>query len=551
MSDLALQWGQRNFDFGGFVLHATILSEGLDSHTHHDRRAFGRFYTPEVIAEQLALRTVGALDLRTLSKNGISCIDPFCGDGRLITALMVAALGREPSLRKWRVTLWDMDAAATQVAGANVSAVASRLGLDAEIRSLSVDAFMELDGHVGEFDAVVTNPPWEALKPDRRETDHMSAERKQSYVDALRAYDDLLAEVLPLSQPSRKFSGWGTNLSRCGLELSMQLCRRGAGVCAIVLPASILGDQTTRRLRAALFRQFRVSHVAHFPAEARLFTDVDQPFVTLVASEGGPTTSTTLERHGRDGRVCDSSEVEIAPSEMEALGFRLPCEIPGDLLSTFVHFGGFASVGSLESTAHDGLWMGRELDETGYTSYTASEGSVPFIKGRMVERYRTPADYTLYLRDENRRLPESTGHPRVAWRDVSRRSQRRRVQATLLPDGPATGNSLHVAYFRDDDESRLLALLAILNSLPVELQVRSGLGTGHVSLGAVREVRIPALDNQAVIQELAALARRALAGDAEADSRIDTVVARLYGIDGDTMLRIQQFCYDPYSDCSR
>ncbi|MDZ4178100.1 MAG: hypothetical protein U1E29_02525, partial [Coriobacteriia bacterium] len=316
-----------------------------------------------------------------------------------------------------------------------------------------------------------------------------------------------------------------------------------------VLPASILGDQTTHRLRAALFNGFAVQHVAHYPAEARLFAGVDQPFITLVASSGGPTTSTTLERRGRSGLVCDSTDLRLATSEMESLGFRLPCEVPGDLLDTLVHMGSLPSVGSMESKSHDGLWMGRELDETGYSNYTHYEGSVPFVKGRMVARYSAPKEYALYLRDDSRRPPESSCHARIAWRDVSRRSQRRRMQATLIPAGIVTGNSLHVAYFRDDDEGRLLALLALLNSLPVELQVRSGLGTGHVSLGAVREVRIPRLENRALVSELATMVRLALDGDVDADSRIETLVASLYGIARPTMLRVEEFCADPYSDC--
>lgn len=57
------------------------------------------------------------------------------------------------------------------------------------------------------------------------------------YIDSLREFDDYLSRVLPYSQPKRKFAGWGTNLSRVGAELSLEICNKN-GLVAIVMPAS-------------------------------------------------------------------------------------------------------------------------------------------------------------------------------------------------------------------------------------------------------------------------------------------------------------------------
>lgn len=68
------------------------------------------------------------------------------------------------------------------------------------------------------------------------------------YIDSLREFDDYLSRVLPYSQPKRKFAGWGTNLSRVGAELSLEICNKN-GLVAIVMPASFFADEQSYILR--------------------------------------------------------------------------------------------------------------------------------------------------------------------------------------------------------------------------------------------------------------------------------------------------------------
>jgi len=525
--------------------HADLLAGTATTDLDHSRRAFGRYYTPPAVAARLAEDVAAAVDWN--SGQTIRCIDPFCGDGRLVTEVLRNSHGRMPSPTRWQVWLYDLDPQATKDAGEAVSAVADELGLSCEIHSGVADAFSLLPESGGGFDIVVTNPPWEALKPDQREMGAMSDVDRQAYLQAMRGYDSMLATKLPWSQPERKFSGWGTNLSRCGLELALRLCRAGSGVCGIVLPASAMNDQSSARLRRWMFEHHDVHRIAHYPAEAKLFAGVDQPFVTVLARAESRRSEAVLDRYQTDGSLSDSSTISLTSASLGGLGYRVPCDIPGRLMQLLMKWQDMPALGNLEGSDREALWMGRELDETGYAQFTGPDGTVPFIKGRMIGRYATPRGSDLFITDAHARLPESVGHARVTWRDVSRRSQRRRVQATMIPADMVTGNSLHVAYFRDDDESRLLALLALLNSMPVELQVRSGLGTGHVSLGVVRSVKVPGLDDPVAIAILASLARQALDGDAHAITRIEATVAELYGLDSDATSDIERFFLDPYA----
>lgn len=529
--------------------HAELLAGNSTADLDHTKRAFGRYYTPRIVATRLARDVAQAMGGR--DGGSISCIDPFCGDGRLVSEVMRQSRHRVSASTLWRVVLRDLDAAAVVDAVEAVASVASELGLRCEIDAGVTDAFSMLPKHDGEYDVVVTNPPWEVLKPDRREMGEMSAANRDEYLRALRAYDSVLATKLPCSQPATKFSGWGTNLSRCGLELALRLSGSASGVCGIVLPASIMNDQSSARLRRWMIESYGVSRVSHYPAEAKLFDGVDQPFVTVVTTAKHAESGTVIERFQRDGTPCDSSVVSLTETAFAQDGHRVPCDIPGRLVSLLSQWQRMPTMGDLEGKGLRDLWMGRELDETGYARFTGSTGAVPFVKGRMIRRYAAPLDENLFITDSGIRLPESTRHARVAWRDVSRRSQRRRVQATIIPAGVVTGNSVHVAYFRDDDDSRLLAILALLNSTPVELQVRSGLGTGHVSLGVIRAVRIPDLRSESDVMMLASLARQVLDGDSSAIERIESAVAKLYGLDPARIPEIERFFLDPYAQSER
>ena len=525
--------------------HADLLAAKATTDLDHAKRAFGRYYTPRAIAARLAEDVAAAIEGR--AGEFISCIDPFCGDGRLVAAVMRSSHRRTHSSTRWNVMLCDLDAGVVDDAVEAVAAVAAELMLDCEIHGGVTDAFSLLPEHGGEYDIVVTNPPWEVLKPDRREMGAMTEADRDEYLQAMRAYDSMLATRLPWSQPVKKFSGWGTNLSRCGLELALRLCRAESGVCGIVLPASVMNDQSSARLRRWMFDSHGVHRIAHYPAEAKLFDGVDQPFVTVLAGAGCCGSRITLDRYQTDGTLCDSSDVSVTAQGFAESGHRVSCDIPGSLAQLLMQWQDLPALGDLEGDDRDALWMGRELDETGYARFTGPKGIVPFIKGRMVGRFAAVRSSDLFISDPHVRLPASVGHVRATWRDVSRRSQRRRVQATVIPANVVTGNSLHVAYFRDDDESRLLALLALLNSMPVELQVRSGLGTGHVSLGVVRSVRVPGLDDPVAIATPASLARDALHGDACAGTRIEAAVAELYGLDSDATSDIERFFLDPYA----
>ena len=506
--------------------HLTFLAGNRASSNGKDpiRRATGRFYTPELIGRHLARRVAGHLP----QGRNILLIDPFCGDGRLIEWLLDFATGTEG---RWRVALWDSDAEAVPRAVERVRAAARRARRHVRVEPFVGDTFARAADIDATYDVVMTNPPWELLKPDRREIAHLSQEHAADYVSALRAFDARLVRAYPAAQPSRRFAGWGTNLARVGTDAALRLLAPG-GVCGVVSPSSLFADSNSERLRRRIFDEFDVDEIAYYPAEARLFDGVDVPCATFVARRRqGYRVAPRLTRFTPQARPEQSRRIAFSRAVLAESGFVLPIAFgaTGIALLSELASRGFPRFRELE--AEGTVWAGRELDETRKERYLASTGEHAFLKGVNIRRFGICRAPTQYVDPEHVRLPSTVRYPRLAWRDVSRPNQRRRVQATLIPPGWVTGNSLGVAHLRNgDDLVALSALLAILSSIPFEYQLRSILSTGHVSLSSVRQVRLPRLD-PASVRVLGKLAVEAMDGSESAEQILEVEAARAYGID--------------------
>ena len=487
-----------------------------------EKHLTGRFYTPVEIALKIADQSIA------LFSNPTSIGDPFCGDGRLIVAWIQQA-AQSGSLRNLRhVILWDYDVEAVKIAKESVIEVLDAHGLSKQV-SLNAgagDSFLRVHNLAGTVDTVLTNPPWELLKPDSRD----GINDKEGYTKQLRSYAAMLAKDFPgaMSAKGKAMTGYGVNLARAGAIASAMLTRKD-GVIAIVLPSSIFADQASVPFRCEFFTKLRAMRIDWYPAEARLFEGVDQSFVTAAAIVGSSTSTLKLVRHSKALDVLEERQVDVSIDPSKPLAFNVAAEHES-LVQNFQ--ADHPSLHSLEVDMRFGLWMGREIDETRLTeSLTDKNAGVPFLKGRHVFPYQIVREDIWYIDPHKRQIPTTIKEERLAWRDVSRPNQRRRMHVALVPRGNITGNSLGVAYLRYGPIHNIRLLMAIMNSMGFELQVRTQLSTGHVSQGVLRKCTIPmgCFEDEFLKDKILKLVESCQSLQKE-QPELEVLIARAYGV---------------------
>lgn len=497
------------------------------------QRLMGAFYTPEAVGRLLVRDLMQVLP--DTPNKALRIIDPFGGDGRLLR-WFIEEFKHTPRFDGWvlDVHLWECSELATEAAKAALSTL--KLPGRIEITCTSCDTFTRGLNPSQRFDICITNPPWEVLKPDPKELDSLSSTEQERYISLLKERATLLDLAFGIARPTRKFSGWGVNLARVGTELSIRLLKP-SGAYAIVLPASLFGDQISSPLRHWLFEEYTPNLIRSFPAESRLFEKVDQDFVTLAGTAGRRSHRRfQLVQHSTEEKSTDvvtkcEIEIESTVAANYAISLRRSPSL-GYFIDAMVEH---PTLEHLEPKGRGLFKLGRELDETRITEKLTEEGKIRFIKGRDIARYGACPDTGRFLRSDVK-LPRTIETEKVVWRDVARQSSQRRVIATLLPSETCTGNSLNIAAPVKARTTQLRALLALFNSLVFEAQVRAGIATNHVSTGAVRKFRVPVDWSSEYVDPLATLVGKALKEPSlKIQAEIDRLIFAWFGFPQETI----------------
>ena len=516
-----------------------------DNSKHLSQRLTGAFYTPDPVG-RLMVRDLMQV-MPDAPKKTLKIVDPFAGDGRLLK-WFIEAFNETPKFAKWTLNVhaWDCSEIALQTA--KLSLLKLRVSGRIEINFQLQDTFSHGSQQRGTFDLCITNPPWEVLKPDPKELSSLSKEEQETYVSLLKERANWLESQFPLARPMRKFSGWGVNLARVGAELSVNLLKPN-GAYAIVLPASLFGDQISAPIRKMFFEECTPSLIRSFPAASRLFKGVDQDFVTVTGKFAKEENSLIrlVQHSDKDQSVEALRQTEFNPESIRDSEYSISLRRGSSLTSLISSISSLQSLEKLERKNGGVFKLGRELDETRIAERLTKIGANSFFKGRDITRFSILPPPNHFVRGEVK-IPKTVDFEKLVWRDVSRQSSNRRMIATIVPAGVVTGNSLNVASAGTNTSIELRALLAIFNSLVFEAQIRSGIATNHVSVGAIRKFKVPENWSAGKLEPIAKLVNKMLVTPNMATQiEIDILVFNWFGLKNEDIEDLFQAMtiYDP------
>ncbi|MDD5033893.1 MAG: hypothetical protein PHE55_03975 [Methylococcaceae bacterium] len=405
--------------------------------------------------------------------------------------------------------------------------------------------FDEILNQRGGFDAIITNPPWEILKPQAKEffAEHsdLVSKNKMTIKDFEKEQDKLLQDpeirAAWLEYQSRfphvsawfrassqyprqtavvngKKTGSDINLYKLFVEQGYNLLRAD-GQCGIVIPSGIYTDLGAKGLRDLLFGQTRVTGLFCFENKKEIFEGVHRSFkfVVLTFEKGGETARfpaafmrhevAELAHFPQIGAQWLAVELirRLSPDSHSVMEFK--SELDVQIAEKMLKF-------PLLGEKIKGEWNLRLSNEFHMTNDSKlfkaelGEGRLPLYEGKMIHQFESALTMPRYwIKEEDGRLAilgrngEDKGQKlpyqtyRFAHRSIARNTDTRTMIGSILPAGCFFGHSMNAA-IEPVGSREQVALTALFNSFVFDYFLRQ-MVTANLTMFFIYQCPVPRL----------------------------------------------------------
>lgn len=444
----------------------------------------GAVYTQDQIAYDIVYRTIK--NLKIDEPNKIKILDFATGTGRFYKQVVICLnqiYGIEPEASILNnIFAVDVDPVALNVCRINALSQISTLTFDKAITVAShiilknallkeelfenemAISHNDLDGlFFNGFHAIVSNPPYLVLKPNKNKMDAATVESINNMAKYFR------------SSTYYKYSIEGMlNLYQLSLEAMLGMLQNG-GEMGIICPSTLFADISASTLRKHLLSKNNVTYIKYFSEDDPLFDNVTQATCIFHLTKGEPTSKIDIVQAGKEYNISIDDVKQVFKSNWEIPSIE---KVEWDILKKLL------SLPLLKNQSFIRNKRG-ELDLSLFRDYITLEPTdLRLVRGNMLSGDVINDINHEYVKPEFLEKKSSDylsfdhGKKRLVCQQISNQTQNVRLKFVECEKNDVLGNSCN---YITVDEKILPQMKALLNSALLNWRFKVTSTNNHIN----------------------------------------------------------------------
>lgn len=322
----------------------------------------------------------------------------------------------------------------------------------------------DLDGLAnGGFDAIVSNPPYLVLKPNKSKAGVSGVDRIQEQVNYYRSSGIYYYSIEGM-----------LNLYQLSIERMLQMLKQN-GSLGVICPSTLFGDISASKLRKHLLSQNNILSIKFFAERVPLFENVNQATNIFVLTKGGSSTSIAISE-GSETFVVDVDLVkELFPKNLEIPIIK---HNEWEILRKLTKFKKLKEISNIRNRRGElDLSLCRKYITKEVTNYRLVRGNmigetdIKDINGEFVLE-----DFVSTRSNEYRTFDFKK--KRLVCQQISNGGQKKRIRFVFCKEDDILGNSCN---YISSDEETLAKMFLLLNSSLLNWRFKITSSNNHIN----------------------------------------------------------------------
>lgn len=464
----------------------------------NQRKISGSYYTPFFIAHNIVKKTL-------VVKKNIKILDPCCGTGTFLSASCKLLKDKNFSNEDIINSLYAFDINNDALTFAKFI-ISAELKLNEKLTKNFIENknFQNIDSLLIDypdqnlfsdknfdikFDYIVTNPPYERLKPD-------------GY--SIRAKKKIEDYIKKIKSKNYDISLYGNlNLYKLFLEKIIKIIEFSHGKAGLIIPSTFTNDISCSKIRNFIIKKNIAKEIILLPENTKAFSDVQQAFAILILDFKKRNSNRNI-KIGKIKNRKDLSKVNLELINSGHIEKLFPKDLNIPILTNkeiklFMYLKKFPILKSNKNIIN----KRGEVDLTIYKKLI-SYGQRRLIRGKNIDEYSLKNDFEKIDVKKFYRINNSANnyikYRRLACQQISNIDSSKRLKFAEIKPGFLLGNSLNFLALNNKDDDFFYGIYAICNSILLDWFFRVTSSNNHINNYQIDAFPMP--ENKNKIEQL-------------------------------------------------